>query len=561
MNHRVLLVGLLGLLCLAVCPVWAVAETHRVPEAYRTIQAAVDAAGPGDTVLVAAGVYRERVRMKPGVVLRSAGGDRRGELGLIRAEATIIDGGGEAEGGAGVQMAEGATLDGFTVRRVGRYDAATWEKHHQTRGADQMHEHIGQPGTPGVEVRGVSCVVKNNITHHNGYTGIAVTGVEGKRTSPRIFGNVSYRNMGGGIGSMDGSTALIESNLCFENFYAGIGHHNASPVVTDNECYSNIRAGIGISEGSSPVVRGNRCYGNQRAGIGIRTGDKTRPVVEGNDCYENAMAGIGVSEGAAPIVRDNRCYGNGMAGIGSESGARPMIVGNECYENEWAGIGQDGVAETLLIGNHVHDNGEAGIGFDGGDKSVGIVVGNRVIDNAMVAVGVNSGWQVHLIDNELSRRGGAPPVAMVFEGARANFLGNTLRGDGVAGIRAAGGVRVIGNRLKGVKNSKGRAPGNGVWGLAGAEIVFGQNVVTGWQHGLNTKGAAVNAWGNRISDYEKFGVKISEPSAAPYVVDNVLRDSESRPAFEIQGEDAVVAGNRVVGRGESSGERRGGGDR
>ena len=53
-------------------------------------------------------------RLKPGITLKSAGDDTKGQLGLKRAEATIIDGGGKAGQGPGIAMAEGATLDGFT---------------------------------------------------------------------------------------------------------------------------------------------------------------------------------------------------------------------------------------------------------------------------------------------------------------------------------------------------------------------------------------------------------------------------------------------------------------
>ena len=117
--------------------------------------------------------------------------------------------------------------------------------------------------------------------------GIAITGADGRVCSPLVVSNVCHRNMGGGIGSMRGSTATIRGNVCFENFYAGIGHENASPVVEFNQCFGNIRAGIGISEGASPTVRFNECRDNRRAGIGIRTGANTRPIVERNDCFNN----------------------------------------------------------------------------------------------------------------------------------------------------------------------------------------------------------------------------------------------------------------------------------
>ena len=119
-------------------------------------------------------------------------------------------------------------------------------------------------------MRGVTCEVRHNLVHHTGYTGIAITGVAGAACSPLVVSNICHRNMGGGIGSMNGSTAVIRGNTCFENFYAGIGHENASPLVESNRCFGNIRAGIGISEGASPTVRFNECRDNRRAGIGIR---------------------------------------------------------------------------------------------------------------------------------------------------------------------------------------------------------------------------------------------------------------------------------------------------
>ena len=282
------------------------AETIRVPNDHKTIQAAIDSAAIGDTVLVAAGTYHERLRLKHRMTLRSDGDDVKGKLGLKRAEATIIDGGGVQGEGPGVAMAEGSTLDGFTVTNVGVYDDAKWVKHHATQGNEQPHEHIGQPGTAGISASGVTCVIKHNIVHHIGYTGISIQGVKGRNCSPLVTGNVCYRNMGGGIGSMQGSTALIEANVCFQNFYAGIGHEGASPLVSRNICYENIRAGIGISEGASPVVRGNKCSRNRRAGIGIRSGAETRPVVEDNDCVANDMAGIGCEEKCQPVLRNNR---------------------------------------------------------------------------------------------------------------------------------------------------------------------------------------------------------------------------------------------------------------
>ena len=373
------------------------AGTLRVPQDHATIQAAIDAASAGDTVLVNSGTYNERIRIKDGVSVLSNGDDTKGESGLKRAETTVIDGGGASGSGAGVLMGEGAAFDGFTVTNVGLYDDALWKKHHASQGNEQAHEHIGAPGTPGIGIVGVNCRVRNNIVHHIGYTGITIQGVDGKRCQPQVTKNICFRNMGGGIGSMSRSAALIEGNICFQNFYAGIGHENAHPTVLNNDCYENIRAGIGISEGACPIVRGNRCHRNRRAGIGSRTGAKTRPLIEDNDCYENDMAGIGADEEASPIIRGNRCFRNKLAGIGARTHAAPTIIGNICHENGAVGIGQESDANTILIGNQCHHNKEAGIGFADCSSGRSVVTKNTVFDNAKVAIGI------HSLDNRPTR--------------------------------------------------------------------------------------------------------------------------------------------------------------
>ncbi|MFA6544536.1 MAG: right-handed parallel beta-helix repeat-containing protein [Limisphaerales bacterium] len=507
---------------LLIANVTLTAAELRVPAAFPTIQAGVDAAKPGDVVLVQAGTYRERVRLKERVTLRSAGDDAPGKLGLARAEATVIDGGGKAEENAGVAMAEGAVLDGFTVTGVGRHDDAEWRKHFATRGNEQAHEHIGAPGVAGVSIQGVSCEVRGNIVHHVGYTGIAITGMDGRACSPLVVSNVCFRNMAGGIGSMRGSTATIRGNTCFENFYAGIGHENASPLVELNRCFGNIRAGIGISEGACPTVRSNLCYDNRRAGIGIRTGANTRPLVERNDCRANGMAGIGVDEEAEPVLRFNRCFDNLLAGIGARDHARPAILNNECFKNGESGIGLMTGRETQVSSNYCHLNKTAGVGLSGGGANSVVLTGNRLIQNGTVAVGINAGWTVTLSGNEISRTNDMPPLVMVAEGATAVFTNNTLRGGGVAAVRCAGTLRMLNNRIAGTAVRKGGSPNFGVWALPGAKVEMTGNTVSGWRHALFGDGASVTASDNTVQDAVQAAFRVRGKSEGTTVSGNKI---------------------------------------
>lgn len=532
----------------------AAADTIRVPQDQKTIQAGIDAAADGDTVLVDKGTYKEHIRLKPGIIVKSAGGNVKGKLGIKRAESTIIDGSVGATNGSGVVMAEDSTFDGFTVTGIGMYDDAQWIKHHATRGEEQSHEQIGEPGPAGIVVIGVThCTVSNNIVHHIGATGIAIIGANDKRVAPHIIRNVTYRNMGAGIGSMQESMAIIEENVCFENFYAGIGHNNASPLVINNDCHENIRAGIGISEHSRPIVRGNKCYRNRRAGIGIRTSKKTQPIVDNNECYENGMAGIGTREYASPIIRNNKCYKNRLAGIGSRTHATPIIVGNDCYDNGMAGIGQESEAVTVLIDNHCHRNKAAGIGFDTCKTGRSTAINNRVLDNALVAVGINSGWTVHLSANELSRKDGLPPIVMVHDGADVTLIDNIIRGGGVAGIRVAGKIHVLNNEFVGTSLRRIGPPSNAIWALPGSVVTMTANKINGWRHGLHATEASLNVTNNTVSNFHGSAFVVQKSIAPANIHNNIaISQNPTGKAVSISGETGIVRNNKLV---EPQGQR------
>ncbi|QDU73098.1 hypothetical protein Pan97_00650 [Bremerella volcania] len=501
------------------------AKTIRVPDDRSSIQAAIDGAEPGDLVLVKRGTYSERLKLKADVTVRSEGADTAGKLGRLRAEETILDGADVPGHGSAVIMAEGAVLDGFTVRNFGHYDEAEWAKHHKTQGNLQSHEHIGESPGPGIQIPDVTCVVQNNIVHHIGDTGIGLFGSPGSAASPHVYQNVCYRNMGGGIGAMRHSRGIIEANVCFENFYAGIGHNHASPIVIHNTCYENIRAGIGSSEGSCPTVRENKCYKNRRAGIGVRTGSNTRPIIEANHCYENDMAGIGTEEDAASILRQNECYRNKLAGIGIRH-AEATIVGNECYENGAAGIGLDG-AKAVVLDNHSHHNQTAGIGLAESEHGLATLARNKILENRQVAIGIHGGWQVELIENEIERTGGMPPLVMIFAGSKVDLSGNTFQGGGVAAIRVAGEARIENNRLVATELRKAGPPSFGIWALPDATVQAYGNTFENWRHAIFASQAHVSAVDNQVKSFHQAAFVIEDAKSTATVMGNQLTTGDA----------------------------------
>jgi hypothetical protein len=83
----------------------------RVPADFSTIQQAIDAAEPGDTVLVAPGTYHEHLVLRSGVRLVGAG-----------AWQTTLDGQGQGTSLIDYTGARDVLVSGFTLRGVGRAD-------------------------------------------------------------------------------------------------------------------------------------------------------------------------------------------------------------------------------------------------------------------------------------------------------------------------------------------------------------------------------------------------------------------------------------------------------
>jgi parallel beta-helix repeat protein len=529
-----------------VIPAFSYSKVINIPKDFPSIQQAINSAKEGDKILVAPGKYKERLVLKSGITVQSEGDDTPAEgepPRLLRATRTTLE---DPDGkGAGVTMAEDSILDGFTVTGVGNYDEASWQKHHKTQGEDQEMVHIGAEGTSGIEITR-TCLVMNNIVHHIGYTGIAISG-NGRKVEAKVTKNVCYRNMGGGIGIMRGANPTVSHNTCFENFYAGIGFTEATATVTHNQCYRNVRAGIGISEDSSPTVSNNHCHHNRRAGIGIRTGKATRPTVKDNLCEDNDMAGIGSKELAQPSLIGNTCRRNKLAGIGCSEDANATITGNTCTENGKSGIGLDG-AKATLSGNTCEGNATAALGMQHGAEAT--ATGNTFIAKSVVAIGIRNGSKLIAKDNKLSRKGGMPPLVAILENSTADMSGNTLTGGGVAGVLVKGTATIQGNTFLGNGPRKGGPPNFAAWVHPGSSISFIDNSVEGWRHAVlaNAPKEAV-ANGNKISKFYDSAIVINNPENPAIAKGNIASsDDEKATVVKVSGKEGDVSDNSLVSR-------------
>ena len=123
---------------------------------YPTIQAAIDAASPGDVVEVVGGTYRENPVVNIPIILRAAGGG---------ADKPIIDAGGR--GSAVTLTADGVVLEGFILENGGF-------------------------GWAGIEVRSKDNQIRKNLVTDNRWYGIYLDGSRGTVIEENVVWNNKY---------------------------------------------------------------------------------------------------------------------------------------------------------------------------------------------------------------------------------------------------------------------------------------------------------------------------------------------------------------------------------
>ncbi len=202
-------------------------EIH-VPGDYASVQAGIDAAMAGDTILVAEGDYTENLRLFGNMTLRGAGMDK-----------TILRG--------QIQCASGdfSTIEGFYVTAEGA---------------------SGYSPDVGISASGDTLVVKNNLVEGFG-SGIGL----GSENIMTVTGNIVRQN-GIGIELFEvGPWVVLSNNLILNNSDSGITLFSyASPRIMHNtivgngfgSAYDMGGAGISVGPFNSEVIQNNILVSN-----------------------------------------------------------------------------------------------------------------------------------------------------------------------------------------------------------------------------------------------------------------------------------------------------------
>ncbi|MCX6679825.1 MAG: right-handed parallel beta-helix repeat-containing protein [Methanothrix sp.] len=249
-----LLKGLLILILLANC---ADAATLTVGpgQTYTTIQSAINAASPGDTILVQSGTYNEHVVVNKQLTLRGVG-------------SPVVDAGGS--GDAITISYDGCTLEGFVAKGSGAYSRA-----------------------------GIKATSSGNTLSGNTATGNSGKGIYlSSSSSNTVSGNTATGNSYAGIlleSSSNGNT--LSGNTATGN-YIGILLESSSNgnTLSGNTATGNTNTGIRLDSSSGNTLSGNTATGNSDAfnhiGVGIVLSSSSGNTLSGNTVTGNTKIGI-----------------------------------------------------------------------------------------------------------------------------------------------------------------------------------------------------------------------------------------------------------------------------
>jgi len=275
----------------------AASHELRVPSDYATIQAAVDAARPGETVRVAAGTYSEAITLRPGVCLRGSG-----------ARHTILDAQGAAITLVDLSSAPGSAVMGFTFRGTT-----------QPTGCADPSDPFGCSGDwyrAGVYIGGTSWsdpthdappVIADNIFDGND-TGVMFYW----RSAAVLRNNVFTSNRVAFVANHYQDRALVANNVFVNNTQLAIGNQAAYLDIIDNVIVGSQTA-ILFQYIQTGYIRCNIFYANgadqadiyavpPRFTIGADGNVEAEPKFVGNGDFHLQPGSPGIDHGCHPDV-------------------------------------------------------------------------------------------------------------------------------------------------------------------------------------------------------------------------------------------------------------------
>ena len=373
--------------------IYSFSVTIKVPSEYPTIQAGMDAANPGDTVLVAEGTYTGNGNLflsfvGKAIVIKSENGP----------ENCIID----CVTGTGIKAfmitngeTRGSVVEGFKIIN------GCWVIFIENS-SPTIKNNIFENNNSGVYCgENSNPLVENNAILQSNENGIYCNNSEGI-----IQNNTISESKRSGINSIS-SSPIIDNNQILENKYHGIYCNNSSGIIQNNtiiNSWRTNRSGIHLNNISSPTIKSNVLNYNY---WGIYCGISCNPVIENNTISNSYSYGISCNE-SSPIILSNQIIENTSTGIycnqSSPEISRNLIKkngGNSFYSTSYTTYDNHNRPFEIFVGGagrggiSLNDNSNPNIRNNIIAENKGVDVGAVFCDNNSIPFIVNN----HIIEN------------------------------------------------------------------------------------------------------------------------------------------------------------------
>jgi parallel beta-helix repeat protein len=237
----------------------SLAKDLHVPKDFAAIQKAVDAASDGDVVRVAAGSYKECVKMKSRVTLWGAGATK-----------TKIQSADGYTASVSLHNLQGAWVDGFTI----------------TTGK----------GGRGLDALSASFTISNCIVEGNS------EGISQNACYMTVLLNNTFRKNSNNVRLLGSCPTVARNRILAEGFSMfGVFLSGASPYITQN-VLSGHAFGIAASGKCMPIVRNNVIHRCRMSGIQAK--DEVVLSVR-NNIFSHISQGIALENASAAISHNN----------------------------------------------------------------------------------------------------------------------------------------------------------------------------------------------------------------------------------------------------------------
>ncbi|NQE05462.1 Cell surface glycoprotein [ANME-1 cluster archaeon GoMg1] len=328
-----------------------------VPEEYRTIQEAVEAAMPGDEIEVSPGTYTENVIINKPLTINARQGDS-----IIQATNTNLS--------CIFITADSTSISGLTC----------------------------QNGYCGIQLyKSNNSAMTNNIVSDN-FQGIYLS-----NSYQNIIANNTAKNNGdSGIYLKESNNNRITNNNCSSNHYQGINLILSNDnIIFNNTLKSNGNNGIYLTDSSNNTIRNNKATNNLNyVGISLDSGSNNNSI-SGNDVSNNNQSGIYLEESNNNRITDNNASNSvNYNGIALDSSTNNEIRNNIANYNRYQGIGLWTSSENIIANNTAKSNGENGIYLEESDNN--IVTENKASNNDWNGIFLQDSNTNTITDNEAS---------------------------------------------------------------------------------------------------------------------------------------------------------------